>query len=418
MENKKFKKVLTSVLAVVLAFAMLIGGGTYAYLQSSTEDVKNSFATNSVEVKLAETTGDKYNIVPGTEQAKDPKVTVKNTVDAYVYVEVKDNTQGLITYAIADGWAKLDGYDNIYYREVLEDADVKEFSVLAGDKVSYSKDLTNEDMKGKYGVSLTFNATASQKEPWNNPSLAYAGADILATNTTELKNSLSEAKDGEVIALSNKFEWTEQIVMPTGKSVVIDGNGQTIEAKGNSAIYVPTGAKATIKDVVFSSTVKGTQAINVNGDVVVDGCKTTSSKIAHLVYTNSATTSVVIRNCESSRPLINMVEKKSDCNVLIENNVYTSNALFDVYPITFSGNVSNVTIKNNYGKYSSFMVRAKDNVTNYENVVFEGNTYKDGLTGGELIKFENDSAKQIFDTAFEKGAFKGLRAENGKYYQQ
>ena len=94
MENNKSKKVLASVLAVVLAFAMLIGGGTYAYLQSSTEDVKNTLATNSVEVKLAEKTGKEYNIIPGMEQAKDPKVTVSNTVDAYVYVEVKDNTQG------------------------------------------------------------------------------------------------------------------------------------------------------------------------------------------------------------------------------------------------------------------------------------------------------------------------------------
>lgn len=89
MENNKSKKVLASVLAVVLAFAMLIGGGTYAYLQSSTEDVKNTLSTNSVEVKLAEKTGKEYNIIPGMGQAKDPKVTVSNTVDVMYMLKLK-----------------------------------------------------------------------------------------------------------------------------------------------------------------------------------------------------------------------------------------------------------------------------------------------------------------------------------------
>lgn len=89
MENNKSKKVLASVLAVVLAFAMLIGGGTYAYLQSSTEYVKNTLSTNSVEVKLAEKTGKEYNIIPGMEQAKDPKVTVSNTVDVMYMLKLK-----------------------------------------------------------------------------------------------------------------------------------------------------------------------------------------------------------------------------------------------------------------------------------------------------------------------------------------
>ena len=41
---------------------------------------------------------------------KDPKkATVDNTVDSYVYVEITDATEGLVSYAIADGWTKLDG---------------------------------------------------------------------------------------------------------------------------------------------------------------------------------------------------------------------------------------------------------------------------------------------------------------------
>lgn len=94
---KKSKKFLIAVLMVAViavcsftpTFAMLIGGGTYAYLQSSTEDVKNTLSTNSVEVKLAEKTGKEYNIIPGMEQAKDPKVTVSNTVDVMYMLKLK-----------------------------------------------------------------------------------------------------------------------------------------------------------------------------------------------------------------------------------------------------------------------------------------------------------------------------------------
>ena len=126
MKDNKKKVVITG-LAVVLAAAMALGGGTYAYLQGTTEDVVNNFNTNKVLVELNETTGNDYNIIPGTTQEKDPKVTVDNTVDSYVYVEITDATEGLVSYAIADGWTKLDGYDNIYYREVAANAETKTF---------------------------------------------------------------------------------------------------------------------------------------------------------------------------------------------------------------------------------------------------------------------------------------------------
>ena len=167
------KNLITTGLAVTLALGVLIGGGTYSYLQGQTNDVTNTFKTNKVDVKLEETTGGDYNIIPGTEQDKDPKVTVNNSVDAYVYVEVTDETEGLVTYEIADGWSKLDDYDNVYYREVKADADPKEFSVLKDDKVTYSADLTNESMEGKTNVQLTFRAYAIQIDGFDDAVSAY-----------------------------------------------------------------------------------------------------------------------------------------------------------------------------------------------------------------------------------------------------
>ncbi len=168
MKNKK-KSIIVTGAAVMLAAAMALGGGTYAYLQgTTTKDVVNNFNTNKVLVTLEEKTGSNYNIIPGTEQAKDPKVTVDNTVDSYVYAIVTDNTNGLVKYDIADGWTLLNGWDGehtkVYYREVTKDAAAKEFSVLAGDKVAYDAGIHNS--RYLYGFNNSF--TRRQDSCFNN----------------------------------------------------------------------------------------------------------------------------------------------------------------------------------------------------------------------------------------------------------
>ena len=116
-ENSKKRKTLTTAIAVILAIVMVIGSTTYAYLQGNTDQVINAFAANQVSVELKESTSETYNIIPGTSEAKDPTVTVNTTVPAYVYVEVTDNTENLVTYSIENGWQKLEGFENVYYRE-------------------------------------------------------------------------------------------------------------------------------------------------------------------------------------------------------------------------------------------------------------------------------------------------------------
>ena len=189
---------MTTGLAVALAAATLVGGGTFAYLQSSTGDVVNQFDANKVMVSLAETTGSEYHIIPGTSQEKDPAVTVDNTVDAYVYVEVNDATDGLVTYSIADGWTLLDGYDNVYYREVAAAAADKTFDVLKDNIVSYSADLENSDMLDgegnlKDGMELTFQAYAIQKDGFVDAADACP-----LTPAGSLAEAIENAEEGDV----------------------------------------------------------------------------------------------------------------------------------------------------------------------------------------------------------------------------
>ena len=245
---KSKKKMTTTALAVALAVLLLIGGGTFAYLQSTTGDATNKFRANQVTVDLTETTGSDYNVVPGTEQAKDPKVTVNNTVDAYVFVEVTDTTQGLVEYSIADGWTKLDGFDNVYYREVAEDANPKEFSVLASDKVSYSAALENSDMLDtdgnlKSGIELTFKAQAIQKTGFDSALAAYKQIPTEATTTDEITEAIA---NGKAVKLADDVaDVSVPIENLTDKNVSIDLNGKTLTVTGNDP-YINAGESLTL----------------------------------------------------------------------------------------------------------------------------------------------------------------------------
>lgn len=95
---------------IAIAATLTLTAGTWAYLKDETEDVRNEFKTNKVTVELTESTGGYYNIIPGTSQKKDHRVTLSNTVDAYVFVVVDDATEGMVKYDIDDGWLELDGY--------------------------------------------------------------------------------------------------------------------------------------------------------------------------------------------------------------------------------------------------------------------------------------------------------------------
>ncbi len=336
-ENSKSKKALTSALAIGLAAVMTIGGGTFAYLQGETEEVKNDFKRNKVMVELTETKGPEFSIVPGMTDEKDPKVTVDNTVDAYAYVEITDATEGLVKYELADGWTALEGYDNVYYREVPANADVKEFSVLKNDTVSYDASLTNTDMVDencelKPNVALSFKAFAIQKV-FDDPVNSYAVKDTptaqafddirgtLNTNNSEviLTNDVSlDATDLSAIQTNQKLQYKSTLnladktvsftqssdgknfapfyAMGGRANVTIEGNG-TIESNGYCVDVVGSSKLQNPKLTINGGTYKGvitcvqveigTAYIN-DGFFQVDGDATYLLNCIDANYPNSA----------------------------------------------------------------------------------------------------------------------------------
>ena len=74
------KKKITAICLVVALAATAIVGGTLAYFTDTTDEVRNEFTVGNVAIDLDEPNweyeGDKANLVPGTQIAKDPTITV------------------------------------------------------------------------------------------------------------------------------------------------------------------------------------------------------------------------------------------------------------------------------------------------------------------------------------------------------
>ena len=352
----KKKKMITTALAVALAVLLLIGGGTFAYLQSSTEDVANNFKTNKVMVDLAETTGSDYDIIPGSEQEKDPTVTVDATVDSYVYVEVKDTTKGLVGYEIADGWLKLEGYDNVYYREVSKSDDTQSFPVLKDNKVTYDAALENSDLttasgKLRTGIDLTFKARAIQKEGFADAKAAYENIPMEAATSAEVNKLL---QSGRAAKLTKSTTGSTSVVASGGKESSLDLNGFTV--KGIPATYGNRSA-VVAKDA-------GT-VLTLKGEGTVTGSTTKSGD------TNTA------------------VRADSGAKVMIKGGTYTTG-------LDYKKNYNSVILANggtieidggffyNYQNYAGWVLNCQDNVAGSAIIV----------RGGTFVNFDpsnNDS---------------------------
>lgn len=294
------KNIAITGVAVSLAAVMLIGGGTFAYLKGETDPITNSFRTNQVQVSLEETTGNEYNIIPGTTQRKDPKVTVNNTVDAYVFVEVADATEGLVRYAIADGWMPVDGVPNVYYRLVSAIQDIKEFSVLKNDEVRYSKALENDDMTDGSGslkrdINLTFNAVAIQAEPFANAEEAYKAKDSIITSDTDVIEAA--IMDGMPVVLSADAKVDSAALDRAGAD--IDLNGQELKIGGTTPIVLNSSKSISLKDGTLVLENQNSRRVGIaiceGGNLELNDVNMTATDVSMVVDkgTNKATVDII-----------------------------------------------------------------------------------------------------------------------------
>ncbi len=140
----KKKNLLMMALSLCLV-AVIAVGGTLAYLSDTAASVTNTFSFGSIDVTLSEdkpdATGNETitaneengysykNVVPGQPLNKAPKLTVTTSVDAYVFARVTVGTN-LSLGDITEGWQKVPGVDNVWYKEVTGKDGVQDLSTL------------------------------------------------------------------------------------------------------------------------------------------------------------------------------------------------------------------------------------------------------------------------------------------------
>lgn len=192
-------KAFAILLAVVLAIGCVIGG-TVAWLVDDTEPVVNTFTYGDINIKLTETTGLNYRILPGNNIEKDPLVTVKaDSEDCWLFVKIEEEnwpafteageTTRKVRYEVADGWTALAGNAGVYYRAVNSGTADQDFQVLDNDTVVVSENLTKAELDsikvdGKLPQpTLTFTTYAVQRD--NNINTAdSAWSKVTAPNGT------------------------------------------------------------------------------------------------------------------------------------------------------------------------------------------------------------------------------------------
>ena len=171
-------------LALLLAIAIVVVGvvaGTVAWLTDQTPSVTNTFTTSDINIELKETKNH-FQMIPGWDIEKDPKVTVKADSEAcYLFVKLEKSTNfdTFMTYEMADGWTALPEAPGVFYREVAAATADTTFEVLKGNQVTVKDEVTKAQMNGLTAdthPTLTVTAYASQLYKNNTEKFTVAKA--------------------------------------------------------------------------------------------------------------------------------------------------------------------------------------------------------------------------------------------------
>ncbi len=135
-------------IVIVLAVVAICSAavlGTMAWLVDTSETVVNKFINTDIEVEVEESTGDTYEMIPGWNLTKDPKVTVgEDSVDCWVFVKLEksDNYDNYLIHSVDSAWTQGDGTSipaDVYYCKVTDDSGLKgqTLSVLAAGSMEF-----------------------------------------------------------------------------------------------------------------------------------------------------------------------------------------------------------------------------------------------------------------------------------------
>ncbi len=294
------------------------------------------------------------------------------------------------------------------------------YEISAGDRIFFAiaLHLPGEKLDSNYfgeAIQIDMNVAAKQKKGEFPP----VTDESLIASDEELTEALASLEDGDVLTLSPDAELTHEVRIE--KDVTIIGNGATVEVGAENGFYMTSGSSLTISGINFVGQGNNkkyaiTTESNTNG-LIVDNCTFTgsSSSMAHSIWINGGTANgpVVIQNSTIQRPINIHGNVGVLSDVIIQNNTFT-NSYWDVFGLTITGNIKNLSVLNNtynQGTSAGLARFSTDYPLSFENVVFEGNKPSKEDASGEMLFFYNDDARTAVVAAVDAGQITGSDVE-------
>ena len=205
------RSITTKTLALILAVVLIMGGvvgGTVAWLIANPDPVVNTFTYGDINIDLEETdtnldkdddpNTNEYEMMPGQEIVKDPKITVKAGSESnwlFVKLEKSENFDEFMQYDVTYYWTKLEGVEEDVYFMLVKDEDVKEadkaFEVIQDNIVTVREDVTKEML----------NALDPEGEDANYPTLTVSAYAVQYVGfEPEITEGAEEPTDAQVQA--------------------------------------------------------------------------------------------------------------------------------------------------------------------------------------------------------------------------
>ena len=125
--------------------------------------VRNVDGSYSLNISADTTNSNTYIVMPGVDIPKDPYFTItdKSSIDAYLYVEIVDNSPVTVTYNLTDDWTNLNIQGrNVYVYNGVFQGKTQNINILLDNKV-YVSDKYNP-VPG--GFNLNFYGYMVQEE--------------------------------------------------------------------------------------------------------------------------------------------------------------------------------------------------------------------------------------------------------------
>lgn len=218
---------------LIMCCVVIVGGlvaGTLAWLTSMSKPIVNSFIGSDLTIDLQETTGAdngyQFQMIPGDEIEKNPKITVfENSEACWVFLQVKESsaqghgsgltlsiggqnvvrTEKYLTYELEDLWTLMSESDaaaagfpvndliKYYYCKVGTEGnalpEAQTLPILKNEKVYVNFNLVNQELTDTQlnanPVRISFKPAAVQQMGFSNPVDAGAEVSNLFTATAD-----------------------------------------------------------------------------------------------------------------------------------------------------------------------------------------------------------------------------------------